>query len=133
MEIKNMEDLRNAHPDLVSEIESAAQATATQNAVQAERTRLAEIDEIAGTISDPQMVHDAKFGENPMTAEKLLLAAAKAGKLVGNGTINQMRNDAMNSGANAVTGAGAAADNLTDDEKAVNLLVGIAKAKKEGK
>lgn len=133
MEIKNMEDLRNAHPDLVSEIESAAQATATQNAVQAERTRLAEIDEIAGTISDPQMVHDAKFGENPMTAEKLLLAAAKAGKLVGNGTVNQMRKDAVNSGANAVTGAGAAADNLTDDEKAVNLLVGIAKAKKEGK
>lgn len=133
MEIKNMEDLRNAHPDLVSEIESVAQATATQNAVQAERTRLAEIDEVAGTISDTQMVHDAKFGENPMTAEQLLLAAAKAGKLVGNGTVNQMRNDAINSGANAVTGAGAAADNLTDDEKAVNLLVGAARAKKEGK
>ena len=133
MEIKNIEDLRNAYPDLVSEIESAAQGTATQNAIQAERNRIAGIDEIAANVCDAQMVHDAKYGEHPMNAEQLLLAAAKGGKLVGTNMVNAMQNDANNGGANGVTGAGAPADNLTDDEKALNLLVGAAKNKKEGK
>ena len=128
MEIKNIDDLRNAHGDLVTEIENAAQV----NAIQTERDRLAAIEGIEDNICDAQMVHDAKYGENPMTAEQLLFAAAKCGKLVGTNMINKMQNDANNGGANAVTGASASKDELTDDEKAVNLLLNAIN-KKEGK
>ena len=128
MEIKNVEDLRNAHPDLVSQIENAAQAAAIQN----ERARIAAIEEIEGSIGDKQMVFNAKYGENPMTDEQLALAAMRAQRAIGANMVNAMQTDA-NNGANAVAGSVAAQDTLTDDEKAVKLLLGAVKNKKEGK
>ena len=131
MEIKNLDDLRNAHPDLVAQIENAAQVTA----IQAERERIAAIEEIEASIGDAQMVHDAKYGEKPMTAEQLAYQAMKAQKAIGANMLNGMKNDANNGGANAVAGAAAPKDQMTDDEKAVALLLGAipANMKKEGK
>lgn len=131
MEIKNTDDLRNAHGDLVAQIENTAQA----NAIQAERDRIAAIEGIEDNICDGQMVHDAKYGEQPMTAEQLLYAAAKGGKLVGTNMINKMQADANNGGANAVTGSAAPKDEMTEDENAEALLIGAIPAhlKKEGK
>lgn len=64
-------ELREQHPDLVAEIEAAAR--------QSERDRLAAIDEVAdGLPSD--MVREAKYGEHPMGAEQLALAALRAQK-----------------------------------------------------
>jgi ATP-dependent Clp endopeptidase proteolytic subunit ClpP len=131
MEIKNIDDLRNAHPDLVAQIENAAQVTA----IQAERERIAAIEEIEASIGDTQMVHDAKYGEKPMTAEQLAYQAMKAQKAIGANMLNGMKNDANNGGANAVAGAAAPKDQMTDDEKAAALLLGAipANMKKEGK
>ena len=131
MEIKNLEDLRNAHPDLVTQIENAAQV----NAVQAERARISAIDEIAASIGDAQMVQDAKYGEKPLTAEQLAYQAMKAHAAAGTQMVTAMQNDANNGGANAVAGGAAPQDNLTDDEQAVALMLGAipANMKKEGK
>lgn len=129
MDIKNIDDLRTAHGDLVSQIEADTQASA----IQAERDRLAAIEDIEDNICDAQMVHDAKYGEQTMNAEQLLYAAAKAGKLVGTNMIDKMKNDANNGGANAVAGAAATKDEQTDEEKATNLLLGILNNMKEGK
>ncbi|MBM7592263.1 head maturation protease, ClpP-related [Brevibacillus fulvus] len=45
-----------------------------------ERARLKAIDEIAANI-DPELVNEAKYGDNPMTAEQLAFRAMKEGKM----------------------------------------------------
>lgn len=131
MEIKNIDDLRNAHPELVAQIENAAQASA----VQAERARIAAIEEIEASIGNAELVKNAKYGEKPMTAEQLAYAAMKNMAAIGANMVEAMQNDANNGGANPVAGAAAPADNQTDDEKASALLIGAipANMKKEGK
>ena len=62
-------ELREQHPDLVAEIEAAAR--------QSERDRLAAIDEVADGLPS-EMVREAKYGEHPMGAEQLALAALRA-------------------------------------------------------
>ena len=57
--------------DVVAYATNAAQAQASADAVTAERKRLADIDSIAASIPDPQLVHDAKYGDNPCTAQEL--------------------------------------------------------------
>jgi hypothetical protein len=59
----------------------------------------------------------------------------KAQKAIGANMLNGMKNDANNGGANAVAGAAAPKDQMTDDEKAAALLLGAipANMKKEGK
>lgn len=65
----NISELREQHPDLVAEIEAAAR--------QSERDRLAAIDEVADGLPS-EMVREAKYGEHPMGAEQLALAALRA-------------------------------------------------------
>lgn len=69
------EEMRAAHPDVVAQIEqdarNAAQTQANADAVTAERQRLEAIDSIAASIPDQQLVHDAKYGDNPCTAQEL--------------------------------------------------------------
>lgn len=131
MEIKNLDDLRNAHPELVAQIENAAQA----DAIQAERSRIAAIEEIEASIGNAELVKNAKYGEKPMTAEQLAYAAMKNMAAIGANMVEAMKNDANNGGANSVAGAAAPKDNLTDDEKAEALILGAipANMKKEGK
>lgn len=69
-----LDELKAQEPDLVSQIEQAATNAAkaqTTDAVTAERQRLAAIDSIAASIPDQEMVHDAKYGDNPCTAQEL--------------------------------------------------------------
>lgn len=131
MEIKNIDDLRLAHPDLVSQIVNEAQATAIQN----ERSRISAIEEIEASIGNAELVKNAKYGENPMTAEQLAYAAMRQQAAIGANMLTQMQADANDGGANAVTGSAAPKDELTDDEKAANLLLGAipANMKKEDK
>ena len=67
----NISELREQHPDLVAEIEAAAR--------QSERDRLAAIDEVADVLP-ADLVREAKYGEHPMGAEQLALAALRAQK-----------------------------------------------------
>lgn len=129
MEIKNATDLRAAYPELVSEIENAAQA----NGAAQERQRIQGIEAIQNVIGDAAMVHDAKFGEKPMNDADLLLAAAKKHAAAGTTMFGNLLSDAKNSGANGVVGTPAPAGDPApaDDTKAqVDNIVNLYKSTK---
>ena len=95
-----IEELRAESPDLLAQAESAASASA----VQAERTRLQEIDAVAGLFS-AEMVTEAKYGENACSAQELAYRAAQAAVANGQQFLNNMAADAQASGAAAVPAA----------------------------
>lgn len=76
LEIKNLEELKAAYPELCSQLENAAR----QEGQAQERERLQAIDEVANVVS-PQLLNAAKY-EAPTDARDLLFQAAKDGQLV---------------------------------------------------
>lgn len=117
MEFTTPEELRNAFPDLVAQIEAAARA----DGISAERNRIQEIESIQNVVGDAQMVQDAKFGEKPMNANDMLFAAAQKMSAVGNQMLGKLATDAAASGAAGVAASPApAADPVAsgDDVKA---------------
>ena len=71
-----LEELRAKYPDEIAQAEAAARAAvdhteAVNAAVQAERERMQEIDEVASLL-DPADVREAKYGEKPCTAADLV-------------------------------------------------------------
>lgn len=115
MDIKNVEELRNAFPDLVAQIENAAE----EKGCNAERARLQGIENISGSISDAAMINDAKYGENPLTAEQLALKAMQKQAAIGANMLNDLQDDANASGAKNVTAApiNAEGEENEDEEK----------------
>lgn len=128
MEIKNVEELRSAFPEFCEQIETAAQ----NKGVSEERSRIQGIEDIENAIGDAEMVRNAKYGEKPMNAEQLAFAAMKAQAAIGNKVLDKLEADTKGSGAAGVVTAPTV--KKTDDEKAVDLLVGAipANKKKEG-
>ena len=107
-----IDEMRAAHPEVVAQIEqdarNAAQAKATQettNAVNAERERIAAIDSIAASIPDPQLVHDAKYGENPCTAQELCFRVMQQSAASGQQFLANYKQDGQASGAANVSAA----------------------------
>lgn len=133
MEIKNVEDLRKAHPDLVAEVENTARTAGAT----AERQRIQGIESIQNAIGDAEMIRNAKFGENPMNAQELAFAAMQKQAAVGAQVVTNMINDTNASGTGNVNPAPAQQNpqNKTDDEQALDLLLGAipANMKKEDK
>jgi hypothetical protein len=132
MEIKTQEELRNAFPELVAQIEAAAKAEGAT----AERNRIQEIESVQAAIGDTKLIEDAKYGEKPMNAQELAFAAMKAQAAVGAQVVKNLDGDAAASGAadvEATPAAPAEPKNQTDDEKAEALLIGAIKNKKEDK
>lgn len=74
-------------PTPAPEPAATPQATTTIDFAAQERARLKAIDEIAANI-DPALVNEAKYGENPMTAEQLAFRAMKEGKMLNTGLFN---------------------------------------------
>ena len=113
-----LEELRNQHPDLVKQIEDAVKetvdaTTAAQNATQEERQRIKDIESIEASIADKQIVEDAKYGENPMSAKDLAFAAMQKQASLGNTFLKNMQDDNETSGVDGVQ-----ADPEKDDKKA---------------
>ena len=118
----------NEYPELYAEIVKEAKDSATQDvqnkineAVNAERTRINEIDEIADQIPDQAMVNEAKYGEDGkrMNASQLSFAALKAAKNNGAQFLNNLNQGFKNSGAEDVEPEPSDSDEKTDEE-AVN-------------
>ena len=100
MPITNVDEMRAAHPELVAQVEAAAR---TEGAMQ-ERSRIQGIEAIQNAIADQTLIRDAKFGDNPMSAEQLALKAMQAQAAIGNTMLNNMAADTAASGAvNVVT------------------------------
>lgn len=135
--ITTMEALRDAYPDLVSQVEAAATASEKADGIKAERARIQGIEAIEAAIGDKEMVREAKYGETPLTAEQLAFKAMQAQAAIGATVVKNLEDDAAKSGA-----AGVAADPAGSDPKAkkedeeaqaVNLIAGFRpKNKKEG-
>ena len=108
MEIKNVDELRAAYPDFAAQIEAAAKESGTQ----AERTRIRGIEEIENAIADKALINNAKYGENPLTAEQLAFQAMQAQAAIGATVLTNMAKDAKDSG---VEGVAAAPNSGTED------------------
>lgn len=104
-----LEELKAQEPDLVSQIEqaatNAAKAQASADAVTAERKRLADIDSIAASIPDPQLVHDAKYGDNPCTAQELCFRVMQQSAASGQNFLANYEKDGAASGVGDVGAA----------------------------
>lgn len=103
------EEMRAAHPEVVAQIEqaavNAAQTQANADAVAAERQRLAAIDSIAASIPDQQLVHDAKYGDNPCTAQELCFRVMQQSAAAGQQFLANYKADGAASGAGSVGAA----------------------------
>ena len=104
-----LDELKAQEPDLVSQIEQAAtdaaKAQASTDAVTAERKRLADIDSIAASIPDPKLVRDAKYGENPCTAQELCFRVMQQSAASGQSFLANYEKDGAASGAGDVGAA----------------------------
>ena len=104
-----IEEIRAQHPDEVAQIEAEARASvdnteAINSAVQTERNRMAAIDEVA-SLFDPELVHEAKYGEHPCTAAEMTLMAAQSAAKAGSKFLADAKSDAVESGADGVSAA----------------------------
>lgn len=97
MEIKTIDDLRKAYPELCNQLAEAAanEATAT------ERQRIKDIMEMSVSGSE-SIANDAMF-ENPVSADAFARAALKSVKSQGAAYLEKIKNDAQASGTNGVT------------------------------
>ena len=102
MDIKTIEELRNAFPDLVAQVENAAREGAQNDGAASERARIQSIEAIENTIADKELINQAKYGEKPLTAEQLALQALQAQAQIGANMLNNLDADAEGSGAGDV-------------------------------
>lgn len=99
------EELRAKYPDEIAQVEADARASvdhteAVNTAIQAERARMQEIDEISGLL-DATDVQQAKYGDKPCSAADLLMAAAKNAAKQGKKFLTDLKDDSEESGARA--------------------------------
>lgn len=104
-----LEELKSQEPELVKQIEqearNAAQIQASADAVAEERKRLEDIDSIAASVPDPQMVQEAKYGKNPCTAQELCFRVMQASAAQGMQFLTAYKADGAASGTNKVGAA----------------------------
>lgn len=108
MEINTVDDLREAYPELVAQIEQ----TAAASAVREERQRIQEIEDMALPGSEA-LTTEAKFVK-PMSAADYARALVKNAKTQGATYLEAAKNDAA--GANAVKQEPVAVNGSGDDE-----------------
>ncbi|MDF2891237.1 MAG: Clp protease ClpP [Clostridia bacterium] len=122
MEIKNIDDLKKAYPELVNQIETAA----ATSAVNVERTRIQDIEKIAKNV-DPLLVDKAKFTE-PIDAKELAFQAMQLDGNKGNAYLANLVDDSNKSGAAKVVAT--PIEQKTEEEKkeATNKAVDLIAA-----
>lgn len=105
-----LEELRQSDPEAAEALIAEAQASVShEEAVRAERQRIAEIDAVA-SLFDADTVNAAKYGENPCTAQEMTYRAAQEMAKQGKTFLSQMQADYKESGADDVTSAPASGE-----------------------
>lgn len=134
------EEIRAQYPEIVAQIEqaavNAAQTQANNAAVDAERQRIEAIDSIAASIPDPQLVHDAKYGENRCTAQELSFRVLQQSAAAGQQFLANYKADGAASGTAQVGAApngGAPMNNQEQDNADIMAVVNAYKKTKGGK
>lgn len=119
-----LEELRAQEPELVAQIEQDARNAAQSAAVAAERERLAAIDSIAASVPDQQLVHDAKYGDNPCTAQELCFRVMQQSAAQGQSFLKAYAQDGKSSGAADVSAApNGGAASTPEEQDAAELAV----------
>lgn len=102
------EEMRENYPEVVAEIEKGAIAAqgnestdAVKDAIEKERQRMREIDEIAGMVADKKMLQEAKF-TNPVSAAELALMAMRKQAELGKQFMSDSNDDVNESGVRDV-------------------------------
>lgn len=102
------EEMREKYPEVVAEIEKSAVAAqgsaskdAIKDAIEKERQRMKEIDEIAGMVGDKEMLQEAKF-TNPVSAAELALKAMRKQAELGKQFMSDSNDDVNESGVKNV-------------------------------
>ena len=132
------EEIRAQYPEIVAQIEqaavNAAQTQANAAAVDAERQRIEAIDSIAASIPDPQLVRDAKYGENRCTAQELSFRVLQQSAAAGQQFLGNYQADGAASGTNNVGAApnGGAPMNQQEQDNADMMAVVNAYNKTKG-
>lgn len=132
-----LEELKAQEPDLVNQIETdarnAVKDQASADAVEAERKRLADIDSIAASISDPQLVHDAKYGDKPCTAQELSFRVMQQNAAAGRQFLANYEADGAVSGAAGVGAAPNGGNIQSQQDKDEADIQAVIKAYKQSK
>ena len=130
----DMNELKAKYPELVNQIVEEARQTAqtentdaVQNAVKeaviAERKRMQDIDSIANTIS-AELVNEAKYGENPMSASDLALKALQTQQAKGTTFLQDRTNEQKDTNVNGVVPA--PVSGTEEDTEAKDIADGAA-------
>jgi ATP-dependent Clp protease, protease subunit len=105
-----VEELRTQYPDLVAQIEDAAEKKARAE----ERDRIKGLEEISGAVADKALMEEAKFGESPMTVEELSVMAMKQQSKLQASILKSLEEDAKNSGTGDIK---ASPKDIEEDEE----------------
>ena len=138
MEIKNMDELRAAYPDLLAQAETAAREAGRAAGVAEERARIQGIEAIQNAVADKNLLNAAKFGDKPLTAEQLAFQAMQAQAAIGATALANITKDSADSGAaDVAANPNKGTENLAEDdeanaEKIVAEAVNAYKAMKNG-
>lgn len=133
-----IDQMRAEHPDLVAQIEQETRASVqnqSTEAVNAERQRLEAIDSIAASIPDQNMVHEAKYGENPCTAQELCFRVMQQSAAAGQQFLAKYQQDGNVSGAanvGAAPNGGAPINKQEQDAADMKAVVDAYTASKGG-
>ena len=124
--MNTVEELRAAYPDLCNQVEAAA--------VEAERTRIKDIEDIADAVGDDALVQGAKYGDNTCTAQDLALRAMKEQSKIGAAHLANAEDDHTASGADDVGAAPNGGETEESDAvKVANIVNAYQQTKSGGK
>ena len=118
----NLEELRTENPQLADQLLAEARAflaSPGENAVQAERQRIQDIDALAA-LYDAETIREAKYGDHPCTAQEMAYQAAVKASQQGKSFLSDLMLDAKDSQASAVHAANPGAEptgNLTPQQR----------------
>ena len=131
-----IEELRAEYPELTNQLESEAKAAVSavpqasiDEAVETERKRQQEIDDIAPAVNDDELVQEAKYGEKACTAQELAFRAMQKQAKQGEKHSADINADYQTSNAAAVGASpnGGEENQATQVEAAVDKGVEAAK------
>ena len=102
MDIKNLDEMRAAFPDILAQAEATAREEGRTAGIAEERARIQGIEAIQNAIADQAMITNAKYGEKPLTAEQLAFKAMQAQAAIGAKILNDIEADGKASKADEV-------------------------------
>jgi hypothetical protein len=123
MDIKSSADLKTQLPEIHNEVFTTGIAAGKADGVKQERERLQSFDALNGKV-DPDFLNQEKYKDGA-TAESVLFAALKAGKLINSAYVAQAEMDAAS--ANQVPGAASPARDADEVKGVLAAVTNIAK------